>query len=200
MSLVAWIILLVLVIPMLGILIWVVITASLVRVPSGSLGLVMVKGRATDTTLLPGPHFVPALRRRMVEEYPSVELAYRAGAQDEIEGQPAGHHRTIGTVGTAAALPQPRSFRAAAAGHPRRPDDGRHLVDMRFQLIPEQLRLVHEQFGPNGIFGIVRDETSRSGARSPSATRRSASTACSARPGRLPSSSSRPRSARHCSG
>src|SRR6187200_3709080 len=85
MSLVAWIILLVLVIPMLGILIWVIIVESLVRVPSGSLGLVMVKGRATDTVLLPGAHFVPALRRRMVEEYPSVEMSYRAGGQDGAE-------------------------------------------------------------------------------------------------------------------
>ena len=32
---------------------------------------------------------------------------------------------------------------------------------VRFRLIPEQLKLVHERFGPKGIFGIVRDETSR---------------------------------------
>jgi hypothetical protein len=34
-------------------------------------------------------------------------------------------------------------------------------VTVRFRIIPEQLKLVHERFGPKGIFGIVRDETSR---------------------------------------
>ena len=34
-------------------------------------------------------------------------------------------------------------------------------LTVRFRLIPEQLKLVHERFGPKGIFGIVRDETSR---------------------------------------
>jgi hypothetical protein len=53
-----------------------------VRNPSGSLGLMLVKGRATDTALLPGSHFSVSLVRRMVEEYPSVELAHRAGAPD----------------------------------------------------------------------------------------------------------------------
>jgi hypothetical protein len=32
---------------------------------------------------------------------------------------------------------------------------------VRFVLVPEQLRTVHERFGPNGIFGIVRDESHR---------------------------------------
>ena len=54
MSTVAWIIVLVVAIPMIGLLVWLVIAASLVRVPSGSLGLLMVKGRATDTALPPG--------------------------------------------------------------------------------------------------------------------------------------------------
>ena len=69
-STVAWIIVLIVAIPVIALLVWTVIGASFVRVPSGSLGLLMVKGRATDTALLPGPHFVPALRRKMVEIYP----------------------------------------------------------------------------------------------------------------------------------
>ena len=85
-STVAWIIVLVVAIPMIGVLVWIVVAASLVRVPSGSLGLLMVKGRATDTALLPGPHFVPALRRKMVEIYPSVELTYRAGGPAAADG------------------------------------------------------------------------------------------------------------------
>jgi hypothetical protein len=68
------------VLPIIGLLAWLLLAASFVRVPSGSLGLVMIKGKATDKALPPGGHFVPALRRQMIEEYPSVELAYRAGA------------------------------------------------------------------------------------------------------------------------
>ena len=59
MSTVAWIIVLVVAIPMIAVLVWMVVAASLVRVPSGSLGLLMVKGRATDTALPPGTALRP---------------------------------------------------------------------------------------------------------------------------------------------
>jgi hypothetical protein len=142
-STIGWIILLVLVIPIIGLLAWVFLAASFVRVPSGSLGLVMIKGQATDKALPPGAHFVPALRRHMIEEYPSVELAYRAGGPDDT-GKPELNQSgpplqvTLGDRTTAVLS-----------------------VTVRFRLIPEQLRLVHERFGPKGFFGIVRDETNR---------------------------------------
>lgn len=161
MSTVAWIILLVLLIPIIGVLIFVIVAASLVRVPSGSLGLVMSKGRATDTTLLPGPHFVIAFRRRMVEEYPSIELAYRAGGSDgpeesrregarpSVRTGPAGRFQDLDQAGPA--WPVTLGDRVTAT----------LSLTIRFRLDPDQLRLVHERFGPNGIFGIVRDESSR---------------------------------------
>jgi regulator of protease activity HflC (stomatin/prohibitin superfamily) len=142
-STIGWIILLVLVLPIIGLLAWLFLAASFVRVPSGSLGLVMIKGQATDKALLPGAHFVPALRRHMIEEYPSVELAYRAGGPDDT-GKPELNQSgpplqvTLGDRTTAVLS-----------------------VTVRFRLIPEQLRLVHERFGPKGFFGIVRDETNR---------------------------------------
>ena len=139
MSTVAWIIVLVVAIPMIGALVWLVLSASLVKVPSGSLGLLMVKGRATDTALLPGPHFVPALRRKMVEIYPSVELTYRAGGPatadgDALERSGPPLEVTLGDR-TRATVP----------------------YTVRFKLVPDKLRQVHERFGPNGVFGIVRD-------------------------------------------
>ena len=143
MSTIGWIILLVLLIPIIGLLVWLFLAASFVRVPSGSLGLVMIKGQATDKALPPGGHFVPALRRYMIEEYPSVELAYRAGGPDDT-GKPDLNESgpplqiTLGDRTTAVLC-----------------------LTVRFRLIPEQLRLVHERFGPRGFFGIVRDETSR---------------------------------------
>lgn len=161
MSTIGWIILLIVLLPALGILIFIVVTASVVRVPSGSLGLVMAKGRATDTVLLPGPHFVPALRRRMVEEYPSVEMAYRAGGEADTEEGVLGERVTVDRSG-----PGRRSTDLERNGPPLQVSLGDRstatiALTVRFRLMPEQLRRVHERFGPNGIFGIVRDETGR---------------------------------------
>jgi hypothetical protein len=138
---IAWIIVLVVAIPMLGLLVWMAIGASLVRVPSGSLGLLMVKGRATDTALLPGPHFVPALRRKMVEIYPSVELSYRAGGPPVTDG-------VLERSGPPLEVTLGDRTRATV------------FYTVRFRLVPEKLRHVHERFGPTGYFGIVRDATS----------------------------------------
>ena len=142
MSTVAWIIVLVVAIPMIAALVWMVVAASLVRVPSGSLGLLMVRGRATDTALLPGPHFVPALRRKMVEIYPAVELTYHAGGPAATDGdvlERSGPPLEV-TLGdrTRATVP----------------------YTVRFRLVPDKLRQVHERFGPAGVYGIVRDASS----------------------------------------
>jgi regulator of protease activity HflC (stomatin/prohibitin superfamily) len=141
-STVAWIIVLVVAIPMISLLAWMYMAASLVRVPSGRLGLLLVKGRATDTALLPGAHFIPALRRKMVEIYPSVELSYRAGGpapaeSGELERSGPPLEVTLGDRTRATVF-----------------------YTVRFRLVPEKLRQVHERFGPDGVFGIVRDASS----------------------------------------
>ncbi len=154
MSTIGWVIVLILVIPIIGVLVWAVVVASVVRVPSGSIGLLMVKGRATDTTLLPGGHFVPALRRRLVEEYPSVELAYRAGGPDDTSDDAptsARSGREAALERSGPPLPVTLGDRTTATV----------AYTVRFRLLPGQLRQVHERFGPAGVFGIVRDESSR---------------------------------------
>jgi regulator of protease activity HflC (stomatin/prohibitin superfamily) len=161
LSTIAWIILLVLLIPLLALLVFVFVMASLVRVPSGSIGLVMAKGKATDTALLPGAHFVPAIRRRMVEEYPSTELAYRAGGQDEPEPTESARGRALEQSG-----PRNRFKHLDQAGPAVTVTLGDRTTatvsyTVRFVLLPEHLRQVHERFGPNGLFGIVRDEAGR---------------------------------------
>ena len=154
MNTVGWIILAVLLVPMIGILIWWIVLVSVVRIPSGSLGLLMVKGKATDKALLPGSHFIPAVRRRMVEEYPSVELAYRAGDQDATaDAEPSG-------------LGSRRSQQLDQSGPPLTVTLGDRATavlsfTVRFALVTERLRTVHERFGPHGVFGIVRDESNR---------------------------------------
>ena len=86
----AWIVFLALAIPLLAIFAWQIFSGSIVHVPAGRLGLLLIKGRATDQALGPGPHWVPTLRRRMLAEYPAVELSYRAaldasGSPDQAE-------------------------------------------------------------------------------------------------------------------
>ena len=77
-----WIIFLALAVPLVGVVAWIALDESFVRIEPGQLGLLLIKGRATDTALEPGPHWVPAMRRRMVQTYPSLELSYRAGAHE----------------------------------------------------------------------------------------------------------------------
>src|SRR5207344_1402597 len=77
MSFAGWMIFIAIVVPIVGALIYFLADDALIRVDPGKLGLLVIKGRATDKTLQPGPHFVPAFRRMTVEEYPSLELSYR---------------------------------------------------------------------------------------------------------------------------
>jgi regulator of protease activity HflC (stomatin/prohibitin superfamily) len=141
MNTIGWIILVVLLVPALGILIWVIISASIMRIPSGRLGLLLVRGRPTDTVLGPGVHFVPAIRRRMVEIYPSVELSYRAGGAAEPVDQ-----AFLDSWGPPVEAYLGDRAQAVIA------------YTVRFRLLPEHLRVVHERFGPGGITGVVRDE------------------------------------------
>ena len=142
MTTIGWIILAILLIPALGLLVWLVLSASFVRVPTGRNALLLVRGRPTDTTLPPGLHFLFALRRRMIVTYPSVELSFRAG------GEPDPADRSgLDCVG--APVPIVLGDRVqATVGY-----------TLRFRLRPDELRLVHERLGPDGIFGIVRDQS-----------------------------------------
>lgn len=142
MTTIGWVILAILLIPALGLLVWVVLSASFVRVPSGRHALLLVRGRPTDTTLPPGLHFVFALRRRMIVTYPSVELSYRAGGTPGPADQPG-----LDCVGEPVPVVLGDRVQAAVG------------YTVRFRLRPDGLRLVHERFGPDGIFGIVRDES-----------------------------------------
>ncbi len=143
MSTAAVVILLVLLVPMIGILAWMVVLASVIKIPAGTLGLVLKNGKATEHSLPPGRHWVPLLRKTMVVEYPSVEMAYRAG-QDASSA--------------ASQLDRTGPSLSCALGD-------RALAEVaytvRYAIIPERLRTVHERFGPEGVDGLVRDESGR---------------------------------------
>jgi hypothetical protein len=122
---------------------WYLLVDALVHIDSGHLGLVLFKGRATDRVLLPGPHIVLTIRRKLVEVYPSLELAYRAGGE-----------RALDSPETEFEFAGPRLV--AVLG-----DRNTAIVDyvVRFRIDPLQLRSVHERFGANGVWAAVRDQS-----------------------------------------
>jgi regulator of protease activity HflC (stomatin/prohibitin superfamily) len=118
---------------------------AFVRVEPGQLGLVLVRGRATDKSLPPGPHFVPLMRRMQIVKYPSLEMAYRAG--DPFD---AGEHER--------SLQQAGPSLRVVLGDRATVDVG---YTVRFRLMPASLKSVHERFGKDGIWSAVRDASSR---------------------------------------
>jgi regulator of protease activity HflC (stomatin/prohibitin superfamily) len=140
---VGWIIFLAIAIPLLAVVAWVVFDDSFVQIEPGQLGLLLVRGKATDRALEPGPHWVPALRRRMVQAYPSVELSWRTSlaptaSAGELERSGMAPHVVLGDRVTAVVS-----------------------YAVRFRLDPVMLREIHNRFGPDGIWAVVRDETAK---------------------------------------
>lgn len=143
MSLGAKILLLIVVTPVAVALLWAVLRGSIVHIPISRLGLLVVRGRPTDRVLLPGPHWVPALRKRQAVEYPAIELSYRASFQ------PQAVESSAETYGPALSVTLGDRVEA------------RVEYTVRFRLDPARLRSVHERFGPDGIWAVVRDESAR---------------------------------------
>ena len=137
-----WLILLVVAALVVTLVVWVLFDDAVARVESGQLGLVLLYGKATDKVLPPGPHLVLAFRRRMIEIYPSLELAYRAG----------------GPAGATPALEREGPALHAVLG-----DRTAVVVSytVRFRLDESALRSVHERFGPQGIWSAAGDVSGR---------------------------------------
>ena len=141
-----WIVFLAIAIPLLAVVAWVVFEDSFVQIQPGQLGLLLVRGKATDRALQPGPHWVPALRRRMVQVYPSLELSFRAGLAPPAATATATASELERTGPAPQVLLGDRS--AAVVGY-----------TVRFRLDPALLREVHDRFGPQGIWTAVQDAT-----------------------------------------
>jgi regulator of protease activity HflC (stomatin/prohibitin superfamily) len=140
---VGWIVFLAIAIPLLAVVAWVVFDDSFVQIEPGQLGLLLVRGKATDRALQPGPHWVPALRRRMVQVYPSLELSFRAAltppaatATSELERSGPAPQVLLGDRNTALVA-----------------------YTVRFRLDPASLHEIHDRFGPEGIWTAVQDAT-----------------------------------------
>jgi len=140
-----WTVFLVIAVPILGIGIYFLLEASIVHIEPGQLGLLLVHGKATDTALLPGRHWVPALRRRMTTVYPSRELSFRATSSVHVTLDPE-----LERVGPTT----PIVLGDGAEG------DADYTI--RFRLDQSMLASVHDRFGPEGIWAAVRDLGARS--------------------------------------
>jgi regulator of protease activity HflC (stomatin/prohibitin superfamily) len=122
--------------------VWIVLIQTSIRVDPGTLALLLKRGRATNRALGPGRHFIQPWRKAMVEVYPSRELALVAGG------------------------PTSGDQRVDLADEPLRVHLGdRALAEIsytvRCRLDTAELKTVHDQFGPEGIWSAVRDTTRR---------------------------------------
>ncbi len=156
MSVVGWVVVVLVALPTLGLLLFLLVVNSRVVIRPGRLGLLLVRGRATDVVLRPGPHWVASLRRRQLVEYPSVELAYRAGDTGTPTAGHEGRDVLLERGGpplerAGPSLPVVLGDRATAVV--------RYTV--RFCVDPEQLRSLHERVGPEGLWSVVRDTSER---------------------------------------
>lgn len=141
----AWIVFLIIAVPLLLLLALIANSDSLITVPPGKVGLLLISGRATDKVVEPGLHWVPRLRRRMVADYPSLELAYRAAP--DYDGIAEGGELDRTGPATSVTLGDRTNARVG--------------YTVRFRLDISRLRIVHEQFGAEGVFTAVRDISGR---------------------------------------
>lgn len=143
MSTGAKVVLLIIVVPLLVTFLWSMFRQSVVVIPPGRLGLLLIRGMPTEKVLLPGPHWVPALRKRQAIQYPALEMSYRA---TDLPG--------TGTSSEGYGPPLRVSLGDRA--------DAVVSYTVRFRLDPARLREVHDRFGPEGIWAVVRDDTAAS--------------------------------------
>lgn len=132
-----WIFLLVLG-PVLLFIVWLVLLETSVRIDPGVLGLALVRGRSTGKVMGPGRHFMRPWRKVMIQTYPSRELALIArGVQQsnpEVDYTEEPASVLLGDGSSAQVQ-----------------------YTVRCQLVPGKLQSVHDTYGPEGIWSVLRD-------------------------------------------
>ncbi|MGE3601722.1 MAG: SPFH domain-containing protein, partial [Dehalococcoidia bacterium] len=131
--------------PLLAFMAWILWSHWTVRIGHRQAGLVIRRGRATSTTLSAGSHFLPSFRG-IVEAYPDFEMTYM----------------TIATGTEAMSRRDDVDFADPPLGIVDREAAGADLYyTIRFRIVLGELKQIHERFGPNGIKGIIRDQSRR---------------------------------------
>jgi len=137
-----WIFLLVLV-PVLLFVLWLVLLETSVRIQPGTLGLALLRGKPTGKVMGPGRHFIRPWRKVMIQTYPSRELALIAGGLQQSNPD-------VDYIEEAASVFLGDSSAAQVQ------------YTVRCQLIPGKLQAVHDTYGPEGIWSVLRDVSRQS--------------------------------------
>lgn len=127
----------------LGFVVWLLLREASVVVQPGTLGLIIRRGKATGRALSPGRHFVTPFRQFAIQTYPSRELALLVGTEDANRD---------GVDHAAPPIPVHLGDRSEAT----------LSFTVRCRLRRKQVQEVHDRFGPEGIWSVLRDTTRRS--------------------------------------
>lgn len=126
----------------LGVFVWLLLLATSFRVEPGTVVLLLKQGRATGRVVGPGRHFIQPWRKVLVQVYPARELALVAG-------------------GTASSDERVDHVDAALRVYLADKVLARLSYTVRCRLDPSKVQLVHDRFGAEGIWPVIRDTTRR---------------------------------------
>ncbi len=138
MSAIAIVILLVVGLPILAVAVWVLLGEARVRIESGTVGLLIVRGVASRS-LEPGVHYVFPYRHQLIQIYPLRDLVYLT-----VDGE----------------QPEAADFSDPPLTlHLGDRTSARVSYTVRFRVSPDGLKTVHELVGPDGLKALVRDRS-----------------------------------------
>jgi regulator of protease activity HflC (stomatin/prohibitin superfamily) len=126
----------------LAVVAWLVLLATSFRVEPGTVVLLLKQGRPTGRVVGPGRHFIQPWRKVLVQVYPARELALVAG-------------------GSASSDERVDHLDAALRVHLADKVFARLSYTVRFRLETDKVQLVHDRFGAEGIWPVIRDTTRR---------------------------------------
>ena len=135
-----WILALLVAAPIVLFLIWWLADEMIVDVETGTIGLLLVRGKPTDTVLEPGLHLVARLRRRTVASYPALEMSLRVGEQD---GPFADDDLERGAPALGAVLGDRTDCTVSYTA--------------RFRIDRSALKQIHVRYGSSGLWSVARD-------------------------------------------
>jgi regulator of protease activity HflC (stomatin/prohibitin superfamily) len=136
-----WILVLILA-PTVLFIVWLVLLETSVKIDPGTIGLALLRGKSTGRTLTPGRHFVRPWQKLMIQKYPSRELALVAGGVQQANPDVDYLDEPVSVL---------LSDQAVAEVS----------YTVRCQLIEAKVHEIHESYGPEGIWSVLRDVSRR---------------------------------------
>ncbi len=141
MNAATWILILILA-PTVLFIIWLVLLETSVKIGAGTIGLALLRGKSTGRTLTPGRHFVRPWQKVMIQTYPSRELALVAGGAQQANPDVDYLDEAVSVFLSDQAMAE-------------------ISYTVRCQLILTKVDHVHESYGPEGIWSVLRDVSRR---------------------------------------